>query len=105
MLGQHSHIIEYCTYCSDRLYVLQECHTERVVDDDTEVYYNSGCMKVPVSQRQLNIRLVTPVYSNSAVTAGWLQSTRAQNIIIWLNLILSISKFLTTMVFSFGIVT
>ena len=58
---------------------LQECHTERVVDDDTEVYYNSGCMKVPVSQCQLNIRLATPVYSNSAVIAGWLQSTRAQN--------------------------
>ena len=85
MLGQHSHIIEYCTYCSDRLYVLQECHTERVVDDDTEVYYNSGCMKVPVSQRHLisdSPHAREPLYSNSTVIVGWLQSTRAQTIII-----------------------
>ena len=41
----------------------------------------------------------TKLYSNSAVIAVWLQSTRAQNILFWFTAIHSMSKFATTINF------
>ena len=50
-------------------------------------------------QGNLNTHAREPLYSNNAVNVGWLQSTRAQNILFWFTLIHSLSNFFTTINF------
>ena len=60
--------------------------------------YNNSCL----SLRKLhhsnmpNYHAREPLNSNSAVIAGWLQSTRAHNILFWFTVIHSMSRVFTT---------
>ena len=66
------------------------------------VYYisfNSNYLGQPIIFGYLLQYAREPLYSNSAVIVGWLQSTRTQHIIFWFIVIHSMSMFLTSINF------
>ena len=50
-----------------------------------------------------NLYARKPLYSNSAVITGWLQSTRAQFIMLWFTVIYFVSKLITAINFHDGV--